>query len=118
MSTVETAAPPASDNREVRTIPHWFDGAERASTSGRTAPVYNPATGELSAHVALADEAEVAEAIASAERGFAVWGGWSIATRPAVMFTFRELLNARQEELGAVITAGHDRKRREKGKRV
>lgn len=111
MSTVETAAPPASANREVRTIPHWFDGAERASTSGRTAPVYNPATGELSAHVALADETEVAEAIASAERGFAVWGGWSIARRQAVLFTFRELLNARKEELGAIITAEHGKVR-------
>ena len=40
-------------------IPHWIDGARRASTSGRTAPVFNPATGEVQAHVALADEAEI-----------------------------------------------------------
>jgi malonate-semialdehyde dehydrogenase (acetylating) / methylmalonate-semialdehyde dehydrogenase len=88
-------------------IPHWIDGRAHPSTSGRTAPVYNPATGRVAAEVALADEAEVAAAIASAGRGFAAWSGWSIAKRQAVVFAFRELLNARKEELAAIITAEH-----------
>ena len=88
-------------------IPHWIDGARRDSTSGRTAPVTNPATGEIRAHVALADEAEIAEAIASARRGFETWSAFSIAKRQTVIFAFRELLNARKRELAAIITAEH-----------
>lgn len=88
-------------------IGHWIDGAPHASTSGRTAPVFNPATGAESARVALADEAEIAAALASAERGFAEWSTWSIAKRQGVLFAFRELLNARRDELAAIITAEH-----------
>lgn len=91
----------------ITMIPHWIDGAERPSSSGRTSPVYNPATGAVSAQVGLADEAEIAEAIASAERGFAIWKEFSIAKRQTVVFTFRELLNARKSELAAIVTAEH-----------
>ncbi|MEJ6488694.1 CoA-acylating methylmalonate-semialdehyde dehydrogenase [Leucobacter sp. USCH14] len=88
-------------------IPHWIDGARRASTNGRTAPVYNPATGEVQAHVALADESEIAEAISSANRGFEAWSAFSIAKRQTVIFAFRELLNARKGELAEIITREH-----------
>jgi malonate-semialdehyde dehydrogenase (acetylating)/methylmalonate-semialdehyde dehydrogenase len=94
-------------SRSNRIIAHWIDGAERASTSGRTAPVYNPATGTVTAQVALADQAEVDAAIASAERGYRVWKTYSIAKRQTVLFNFRELLNARKRELAEIITAEH-----------
>ncbi|WP_341578412.1 CoA-acylating methylmalonate-semialdehyde dehydrogenase [Microbacterium schleiferi] len=89
------------------TIPHWIDGAPTASTSGRTAPVFNPATGVVAANVGLADQAETDAAIASARRGFEEWSSWSIAKRQGVLFAFRELLNARKPELAAIITAEH-----------
>lgn len=88
-------------------IPHWIDGARTASASGRTAPVYNPATGEVQAHVVLADDAEIAAAIASANRGFETWSALSIAKRQTVIFAFRELLNARKGELAEIITREH-----------
>ncbi len=91
----------------IPTLPHWIDGAERTSTSGRTAPVFNPATGEVSANVALADQAEVDAAIASAQKGYELWSGFSIAKRQNVLFTFRELLNSRKRELAEIITAEH-----------
>ena len=40
-------------------IPHWIDGARRDGTSGRTAPVTDPATGQVTGEVVLADTAEV-----------------------------------------------------------
>lgn len=92
---------------DLPVIPHWIDGARRESASGRTAPVYNPATGEVQAHVALADEAEIAEAIASAQRGFELWSEFSMAKRQTVIFKFRELLNERKTELAAIITSEH-----------
>ncbi|GAA4195214.1 CoA-acylating methylmalonate-semialdehyde dehydrogenase [Microbacterium oryzae] len=91
----------------TNTIGHWIDGAHRASRSGRTAPVYNPATGAQSAELSLADAAEIEEALASAQRGFEVWSRLSMAKRQTVMFAFRELLNARKKELAAIITAEH-----------
>jgi len=94
-------------DRDIPTIPHWIDGAPQPSASGRTAPVFNPATGAVTAHVALADQAETDAAIASARRGFEVWSTWSIAKRQGVLFAFRELLNARKSELAAIITAEH-----------
>lgn len=98
---------PASAASASRTLSHWIDGAEAPSMSGRTAPVFNPATGVVTARVALADQDETDAAIASAQRGFEVWSGYSIAKRQAVMFAFRELLNSRKGELAALITAEH-----------
>ena len=92
---------------ETTVIPHWIDGARRPSNSGRTAPVYNPATGQVLAQVALADQAEIDEAIASAQRGYEIWSEYSIAKRQTVLFNFRELLNARKPELAKIITAEH-----------
>ncbi|WP_298877043.1 CoA-acylating methylmalonate-semialdehyde dehydrogenase [uncultured Microbacterium sp.] len=92
---------------DIAVVSHWIDGAERPSTSGRTAPVYNPATGAVQAEVALADQAEIDEAIASAERGFREWSQYSIAKRQSVLFAFRELLNARKPELARLITSEH-----------
>ena len=107
MSITEIAVAPATSDAEVRVVSHWIDGAERPSDSGRVAPVYNPATGAVTARVALADQAEIDEAIASAEAGFAVWKDYSIAKRQTVLFAFREILNARKAELAEIVTAEH-----------
>ncbi|WP_426626178.1 CoA-acylating methylmalonate-semialdehyde dehydrogenase [Leifsonia sp. McL0607] len=106
MTTTETTTVGAAAG-ELPTIPHWIDGAEYPSRSGRTAPVFNPALGVPTTNVALADQAEIDAAIASAQRGFEEWGQYSIAKRQSVLFAFRELLNARKGELAAIITAEH-----------
>ncbi|WP_350353186.1 CoA-acylating methylmalonate-semialdehyde dehydrogenase [Microbacterium sp. A8/3-1] len=106
MTITDTSATSKTDSA-VPVIAHWIDGAERPSTSGRTAPVFNPATGAVQARVALADQAEIDEAIASADAGFRVWSGYSIAKRQSVLFAFREILNARKLELAEIITAEH-----------
>jgi malonate-semialdehyde dehydrogenase (acetylating)/methylmalonate-semialdehyde dehydrogenase len=103
--TDTSAASTAAES--VPVIAHWIDGAPRASQSGRTAPVYNPATGAVRAQVGLADQAEIDEAIASADAGFRVWSGYSIAKRQSVLFAFREILNARKQELAEIITSEH-----------
>lgn len=92
---------------ELPVIPHWIDGARTESKSGNTAPVYNPATGEVQARLGLADRAEIDAAIASAQRGFELWSGYSIAKRQTILFRFRELLNERKPELAKIISAEH-----------
>ncbi|CAM3794333.1 CoA-acylating methylmalonate-semialdehyde dehydrogenase [Tsukamurella ocularis] len=88
-------------------VPHWIDGAEYPSTSGRTADVYDPALGVVTKRVALADRAEIDAAVASAKQASVSWGDLSLARRQSVLFAFRELLNARKGELAEIITSEH-----------
>ena len=91
----------------ARQIPHWIDGARREGTSGRTAPVTDPATGEVTGAVALAGIDEVDAAVAAAAAAFPAWRDTSLTRRSQVLFAFRELLNARKGELAEIITAEH-----------
>ncbi|MGY1643383.1 CoA-acylating methylmalonate-semialdehyde dehydrogenase [Geodermatophilus sp. SYSU D00703] len=88
-------------------IPHWIDGARREGASGRTGDVTDSATGEVIGEVALADVGEVDAAVAAATAAYPGWRDTSLAKRTAVLFRFRELLNARKPELAAIITAEH-----------
>ncbi len=91
----------------VNRISHWIDGAEVAGTSGRTGPVYNPATGLPSGEVDLASAAEVATAVASAKAAAQEWRSASLSRRSAVLFAFRELLHDGADELAKIVTAEH-----------
>jgi malonate-semialdehyde dehydrogenase (acetylating)/methylmalonate-semialdehyde dehydrogenase len=88
-------------------VGHWIAGHEVAGESGRTAPVYDPALGVQTKSVALANQAEIAAAIATAKAAFPAWRDTSLARRQAIMFNFRELLNARKGELAEIITSEH-----------
>ncbi|HEY4605965.1 MAG TPA: CoA-acylating methylmalonate-semialdehyde dehydrogenase [Blastococcus sp.] len=88
-------------------IPHWIDGARREGSSGRTASVTDPATGQVTGEVALAGVDEVDAAVAAARAAFPAWRDTSLTVRSQVLFAFRELLNARKGELAAIITAEH-----------
>jgi malonate-semialdehyde dehydrogenase (acetylating)/methylmalonate-semialdehyde dehydrogenase len=89
------------------TIDHWIGGRLVAGTSGRTSPVYNPATGDVTAQVALASTDEVDAVVADAVRACAEWKQASLSRRAAVVFKFRELLAANVDELAAIVTAEH-----------
>jgi len=92
---------------DLALVSHWIDGKEQPGASGRTAPVYDPALGTVSKNVSLADQAEIAAAIASAKTAFPAWRDLSIAKRQQILFTFRELLNARKGEMAEIITSEH-----------
>jgi malonate-semialdehyde dehydrogenase (acetylating) / methylmalonate-semialdehyde dehydrogenase len=91
----------------VDRISHWIDGALVAGTSGRTGPVFNPATGLQTGEVDLASTAEVAAAIASAKAAAKEWRTSSLSRRSAVLFAFRELLHNGADDLAKIITAEH-----------
>src|SRR3954452_16777527 len=88
-------------------IPHWIDGARREGSSGRTASLTDPATGQITGEVALAGVDEVDAAVAAAAAAFPAWRDTSLSKRSSVLFSFRELLNARKGELAELITAEH-----------
>ncbi len=89
------------------TVTHWINGAPVEGTSGRFGDVTNPATGEVTSSVSFASEDDVAAAVAAAKAAFPAWRDTSLARRTQVMFAFRELLNARADELAAIITSEH-----------
>jgi malonate-semialdehyde dehydrogenase (acetylating) / methylmalonate-semialdehyde dehydrogenase len=88
-------------------IRHWIDGKPYEGEPDRTGEVFDPALGTVSGQVDFASPAVVDEAVAAAARAFAVWRSASLTTRAQVMFRFRELLSARRDELGAIVTAEH-----------
>lgn len=92
---------------ELPQIAHWIDGAPVAPEGARTAPVYDPARGVETARVVLADTALVDRAVASARAAYRDWRDVSLAKRTAILFKFRELLDARKGELAEIITAEH-----------
>ena len=92
---------------EKNVIGHWLDNSIHIGSSGRFGDVTNPATGEVTAQVAFADEADAARVIAAAKAAAPGWASASLTTRTKVLFRFRELLNERKEELAAIITAEH-----------
>ncbi|TAK68081.1 MAG: CoA-acylating methylmalonate-semialdehyde dehydrogenase [Actinomycetota bacterium] len=91
----------------VRTVPHWIDGERTPSSSGRFAPVFDPATGREQARVGLASVAEVDAAIASGVRAAAGWRTVSLSRRTEILFAFRQLLAERRDDLAAVVSAEH-----------
>jgi len=91
----------------MKQINHVIAGKEVATTSGRSSPVYNPATGEMSAQVGLATVDEVDQAVAAAKEAFATWRTTSLARRTAVLFRFRDLVDQHQNDIAAQLTAEH-----------
>jgi len=91
----------------TKRIGHWIGGQPVAGPTNRTSPVYNPATGELTATVELASAADIDVVVAQASTAAKQWGRTPLSRRAAVLFSFRELLQARSSELASIITAEH-----------
>ena len=91
----------------MQQIQHLIDGSSVAATSGRTSPVFNPATGVQTGELALASVADVDAAVASARAAFAEWQRVSVARRTKLMFAFRNLVVENADEIAARLTAEH-----------
>ncbi len=91
----------------MKKIHHLVDGMSVEGTSGRTKPVFNPATGEITAEVDLASPSEVDAAVQVAERAFREWRHTSIAARTKHMFNFRALCLEHKDEIARRLTAEH-----------
>ncbi len=91
----------------MKTIDHWINGAYVPSTSGRTSPVYNPATGLVQANVGLASIEEVDAAVAVAKEAFKTWRLSSLSKRAEVMFKFRQLVDANRAKIADLVSIEH-----------
>ena len=88
-------------------VGHYIDGQPVAGISQRSGPVFDPATGELARHVALASQAETQAAIEAAHAALPRWAETPPLQRARVMFRFKALLDSHIDELAALITSEH-----------
>ena len=91
----------------ISNIEHYIGGRLAANTSGRSQDVTNPASGRVTAKVALGSAADVDAAVAAAQAAFPAWADTPPIRRARVMFKFLELLNQHRDELAHLITAEH-----------
>src|SRR4029079_6059654 len=90
----------------TNTITHWINN-KAFEGSGSKQPATNPANGEVNRQVALATVEDARAVIDAAVAAFPAWRDTSLAKRGAILFNFRELLNARKGELAEIITSEH-----------
>ncbi len=91
----------------MRTIDHWVGGKAASGSGERRGRVWNPATGEQQAEVALASRADVDAAVRTASEAFIEWSQASLSQRTKVLFAFRELVNANVGRIAEAITDEH-----------
>ena len=91
----------------MRTIQHWISGSETTGASTRWGPVWNPATGEQQAQVALAEPADVDAAVAAASKAWQEWRDVSVIRRARVMFALRDLIERHLDEISVLVADEH-----------
>ena len=92
---------------EIARITHWIDGKPVEGTSGRSGPVFNPATGAQSAAVDFASPEEVDAAVQAAKRAFEGWRTMSLSRRTELFFRIRELVHDHSDDLARLLTLEH-----------
>ncbi|MFZ9910403.1 MAG: CoA-acylating methylmalonate-semialdehyde dehydrogenase [Candidatus Nanopelagicaceae bacterium] len=91
----------------MKQVTHFINGAFTPTSTGPKGEIFDPATGQVSGTVDFASNEVVDQAVEAAAKAFVEWRKTSLAKRSQVLFAFRELLNAKKEELAALITAEH-----------
>jgi malonate-semialdehyde dehydrogenase (acetylating)/methylmalonate-semialdehyde dehydrogenase len=100
-------SPAAEATLALPRVSHWVDGQVVAGTSGRSGPVYDPATGRQARSVDLASADEVDRVVASARAAFPAWRATSLSKRTEILFSMRNLVLEHRDELAALLTAEH-----------
>src|ERR687888_53933 len=103
----EVATPPIGQEQEVRRITHWIGGRAVEGESGRSGPVYNPATGQQTGAVDFASVEEVDRAVQTAKEAFPGWRALSLSRRTELFFRIRDLVHERRDEIAKILTSEH-----------
>ncbi|MPW22420.1 CoA-acylating methylmalonate-semialdehyde dehydrogenase [Paraburkholderia sp. CNPSo 3157] len=94
-------------NLSVKQVSHFINGQLVIPSSNRFKDVFNPATGDKTAAVALATVEEVDRAVQAANAAFPSWSEMAPLKRARILFKFKELLNKHHDELAMLITREH-----------
>lgn len=82
----------------------YVGGRWENALSGRTFPVYNPATGEVLAEVADCAQTDTERAIAAAEAAYPAWRAKTAAQRANLLWRWYELILEHAEDLALLMT--------------
>jgi malonate-semialdehyde dehydrogenase (acetylating)/methylmalonate-semialdehyde dehydrogenase len=104
---VERGAGSPRSAARLERVHHWVGGRPVAGTSGRSGPVYNPATGDLAREVDFASIEDVDSAVAAAHAAFPAWRATSLSKRTDILFRIRNLVDTHRVEIAAHLTAEH-----------
>src|SRR5947208_1388973 len=91
----------------ISDVPFLVGGRFESSSSDRRGEVFNPSTGKVQAHVPFCTAEEIDRAVKAAAEALPAWSETPAVERARVMFRFREKLQARFEELAALVTREH-----------
>jgi methylmalonic acid semialdehyde dehydrogenase len=91
----------------MRDIQHFIGGVAVPGASGRLGEVFDPNTGEVQAKVALATAMELDAAVQAAVKAQPAWAATNPQRRARVMFEFKRLVEARMDELAALLSSEH-----------
>ncbi|WP_166415850.1 CoA-acylating methylmalonate-semialdehyde dehydrogenase [Cochlodiniinecator piscidefendens] len=91
----------------MKKIGHFINGAEVDGTTGRYSDVFNPATGEVQAHLAVASADEVNDAVAKAAAAQEAWGATNPQKRGRVMMAMVQLMNRDMDKLAEALSREH-----------
>jgi malonate-semialdehyde dehydrogenase (acetylating)/methylmalonate-semialdehyde dehydrogenase len=91
----------------MKTLTHFIGGQHVAGMSGRFGPVFDPATGEVQAHVPLASRNEMRTAVDAALKAFRPWAGLNPQRRARVMFNFKSLVEKDMDGLARLMSCEH-----------
>lgn len=92
---------------ETETLGLLVDGKKRPSATMEYSDIYDPSTGQVIARAAMATEAQVDLAVASAKEAFPAWAATPAMKRVQVLYRFRELIEAHQDELTRMVCTEH-----------
>ncbi|EKD77326.1 MAG: hypothetical protein ACD_42C00377G0001, partial [uncultured bacterium] len=91
----------------VETISHYINGQLIKSVGEKYFPIYNPATGEITAQVPRATTKEVNDAIDAAKKAFLTWSQVTPLKRARILFNFKFLLDKNIDKIATLLTAEH-----------
>jgi malonate-semialdehyde dehydrogenase (acetylating)/methylmalonate-semialdehyde dehydrogenase len=103
----QLAQAPDEVRGEVTRITHWIGGKRVEGTSGRSGPVFNPATGQQTGEVDFATVEEIDKAVQTAKEAFPSWRALSLSRRTDIFFRIRRLIDEHREDIGKILTSEH-----------
>jgi malonate-semialdehyde dehydrogenase (acetylating)/methylmalonate-semialdehyde dehydrogenase len=91
----------------MQELGHFINGKITAGSSGRFDDVFNPATGEVQAKLAMASAAETTEIIEKAAAAQPAWAATNPQKRARVMMKMVQLMNRDMDKLAEALSREH-----------
>lgn len=88
----------------VKTLKNYVDGKWIEAKSDKIEPVYNPATGEVIAHVPISTSEDLDHAVEVASEAFQSWKEVPVPKRARILFKYQQLLVEQWDELAKLLT--------------